>query len=76
METAGDVRMINEGQQLEVRPASIVAILSLHYSCMVDVGIIFLTASPRSTLRSALCLMGGGAMFEVSQDFLCLYSLA
>ena len=66
MEAACDVCMINQGKQLKIWTTAIVAILFWHhYCCIYSIQVTCLTASPKSTFRSALCLIGGGDMERV-----------
>jgi hypothetical protein len=57
MKSTGNICMIDHWQKLKIRTTDIIAILRDHSATVRQGHYSELTASPRSTLRKALCLM-------------------
>jgi hypothetical protein len=73
MESTGNVGMVDQRQQLEIWSADIISILRTE-SVVADRPKPVLTASPRSTFRSALYLIGGGAILALNmQPLRCFF---
>jgi len=63
MKAAGDIGMVDQRQEFKIRTTNVVPIL-IQLQILSTKGQRTPTASPKSTLSSALCLIGGGVMLN------------
>ena len=63
VEPTCDICMVNQGQEFKVWTTNVVSVLNMHQKRELP-GLKPHTASPRSTLSKALCLIGGGAILS------------